>query len=336
MFDILQIFFSALLSTLRQPHRLPQRSWLTELVFRFVKNLFNRSKDKPASWLRQRLPKIYSPAFSRVQFEATTLAAVPVQWCRPRAASERDTMVIYFHGGGYVVGSVNNYRNTLAALTVASDCPVIGVDYRLGPEHLFPAAQDDCLAVSRHLLQAHPETRVVLAGDSAGGALAIASYLALAAEGASPLPCGLALISPWVDPGASEGSILSSAHSDIVDFELLTQWRAQYLAAASPTDSRICFTRQDLSMLPPTYIQAAGAEVLLDQIQEFAGRAKQAGVELTLDIYPGQFHVFQVFSPLVKSADEAIVRLGEFVIGASRNNGGAETQDLASGATRSG
>jgi acetyl esterase/lipase len=315
LFDILRLFFTALFSMLRQPGRLPRRSWRTELAFRFIKSLADTSKGKPIPWLRQRqkLLKLYTPDFSKVAFEAQTLAGVPVQYCRPKSPEQRQGIVIFFHGGGYVVGSVNGYRNTLAALAVASDCQVIGVDYRLAPEHPFPAAHDDCLAVSRHILQAHPQARVVLAGDSAGGALAIASALALATEGATPLPSGLALISPWVDPCASQGSVATNADSDILDADILTDWRERYLAGSSPANGRINFSSEDLSALPPSYIQAAGAEILLDQIEAFTERAKRSGVDITLDIYPDQFHVFQTFSPLVDGSRAALNRLGEFI-----------------------
>ena len=315
LFDILRLFFSALVSTLRQPRRLAQRSWTTELVFRFVKSMVDSSKGKPIKWMRQRqrLLKLYTPDFRKVVFEAQTLAGVPVQWCRPKAPSQRRGIVIFFHGGGYVIGSVDFYRNTLAALAVASDCEVVGVDYRLAPEHPFPAAHDDCLAVSRQILQTCSQAGVVFAGDSAGGALAIASSLSLAAEGTTPLPCGLALISPWVDPSASHGSIDTNAATDILDAQILTDWREQYLGGADPANGRVNFTRQDLSELPPSYIQAAGAEVLLDQIQAFAERAKKAGADLTLETYPDQFHVFQTYSPLLGCSRAALSRLGEFV-----------------------
>ncbi len=316
LFDILKLFSVALASTLRHPGRHPERDWLTELTCLFVKRLFDASKGRPEGWLQQRLQWLRLPvtAFAKVDFEPATLAGVPVQWCRGKRASNSRAIVIYFHGGGYVVGSVNTYRSTLAILSLASGCPVIGVDYRLASEQPFPAAHDDCLAVSRHILQRHPQARVILAGDSAGGALAIATHLALVAEGAVPLPSGLALISPWVDPSASGGSIDANADQDILDSELMVTWRSQYLAGADPANGRVNFTREDLSQLPPTYIQAAGAEVLIDQIEAFAHRARQAGVELELDSYPGQFHVFQVLSPLVKAAGPALKRLGEFIV----------------------
>ncbi len=314
--DIVRHFSRALFDTLRGPRSLPERSWITDLMFRFMKGLLDASRGKSIPWLRQRqnLLVLYSPAYSKVVFESTTLAGVPVQWCRPRKPSQRRAIVIYFHGGGYVVGSVNGYHNTLAALSVASDCAVLGVDYRLGPEHPFPAAHDDCLAVCRQVLQNNPDARVLLAGDSAGGALALASYLTLAKSGESPLPCALALISPWVDPGAKHGSMLANAGTDILDLEITTNWLTQYLAGASPDNPRVNVSQQDLSPLPPTYIQAAAAEILIDQIQAFSERAQQSGVDLTLDIYAGQFHVFQTFSPLAGESSAAIAKLGEFIM----------------------
>jgi acetyl esterase/lipase len=314
--DTLRLVLQALYSMLRSPSRLPRRSWLTELNFRLVKNLLAESRGKPISWLRQRqaVLKIVSPAMRRVSFTPAHTGGVPGQWCRPKTMLKPERIVVYFHGGGYVFGAVDCHRNTLAALALRSDAAVLGVDYRLGPEHPFPAAHEDCLAACRQVLADNADIPVVLAGDSAGGALAIATYLALLdTADTQTLPCALALISPWVDPGNSQGSIFTHAGSDVLEREMIEDWFALYANDTDHSDPRLNFTRANLAHLPPTLIQAAGGEILIDQIHTFAAQAKQQGAQVSLDIYADQFHVFQTFAPLVADAGPALEKMGEFI-----------------------
>ena len=318
--DVLRLSLFTLLSMFHSPGRLIQRRWMTEFVCRLLKRILRESKGKPIDWLRHRtgVMKIRSSAEKNVTFETVTLAGVACQWCRPKVVSEPR----HIHGGGYVIGSVAGYQNTLAQLAESSDAHVLAVDYRLGPEHLYPAAQQDCLAVTRQVLKSFPNTPVLLSGDSAGGALAVATSLALANSSGNRKPDALVLLSPWVHPGCSTGSITTHAENDVLDEALLQGWITLYLKGDRPRKSQgynvssladLVFTDVDLATLPPTYVQVAGAEIFFDQIIAFVERAKAAGVLVSLDVFEAQFHVFQTLSPLVPDAKRALVMIGHYL-----------------------
>ncbi|MFT5014862.1 MAG: monoterpene epsilon-lactone hydrolase [Dinoroseobacter sp.] len=322
--DVLRLSLFTLLSMFHSPGRLIQRRWMTEFVCRLLKRILRESKGKPIDWLRHRtgVMKIRSSAEKNVTFETVTLAGVACQWCRPKVVSEPRHILVYFHGGGYVIGSVAGYQNTLAQLAESSDAHVLAVDYRLGPEHLYPAAQQDCLAVTRQVLKSFPNTPVLLSGDSAGGALAVATSLALANSSGNRKPDALVLLSPWVHPGCSTGSITTHAENDVLDEALLQGWITLYLKGDRPRKSQgynvssladLVFTDVDLATLPPTYVQVAGAEIFFDQIIAFVERAKAVGVSVSLDVFEAQFHVFQTLSPLVPDAKRALVMIGHYI-----------------------
>ena len=169
----------------------------------------------------------------------------------------------------------------------AAGARVLGLDYRLAPEHPFPAAVEDAVAGYRWLLaQGHPADRVVFAGDSAGGGLALAAMLYIKQEGL-PLPAGAALLSPWVDLAAEDASIREHAHLDYASPKRgqLTLLSELYLAGADPQDPLASPIHGDLTGLPPLLIHAGGVEVLRRQVERLARRAKRAGVEVQLCVY---------------------------------------------------
>jgi len=312
--DVVILFAGSLLSMLMFPDRQEHRSWRAELLFRFIKALFDRSKHKSIAWLRQRQQALKLPLpKNKVSFETETVAGVSCLWCRPQAALNISTVLVYFHGGGYVFGSVDTHRNVLTELALLADAWVVGVDYRLGPEHPFPAAQDDCLLVSQTILERYSGQKVVLAGDSAGGGLALASFQNLLEDKQCPRPAALVLISPWIDPANRSSSMTINESCDLLDSELLDRWLNIYLPDNNPVHRRINFSQMDCRELVPVYIQAASDEVFIDQIRAFYQRADSAGVSIRLDEYPGLFHVFQILSPLLPEARQALDEVGYYI-----------------------
>ncbi len=322
--DVLRFALTALWSMLISPGRLARRSWRAEYFCRFLNKLMDQSRDKSLPWLRERQGclKLKSPLQKQVVCENQTIEGVPCQWCRPASISQPERIVIYCHGGGYVVGEVDGYHNTLAHIAIESNAWVVAMDYRLGPEHSFPAAQDDCLAVTRHILAEYPDIPVFMAGDSAGGGLAVATALSLTQpsleqsslqQQAGPQLSGLALISPWLEPTGNSASMQSNVGSDMFDRELLMRWIELYMSGTDLRHPRVDFSQCDLSLLPPVYIQAGGAEILIDQIRAFAERAQAAGIKLQLDVFEDQFHVFQIFVPVLPDSQKALKMLGEFI-----------------------
>ena len=249
-----------------------------------------------------------------VEWEPLTASQVPCEWIHGRVTRDGQAMM-YLHGGCYVLGSAATYRELIGGLSMATGIRVLAPDYRLAPEHPFPAAVDDALAVYRWLLGTGIEPgHVVIAGDSAGGGLALVTLVALRDAG-DPLPAGAVLLSPWTDLTCSGDSYASRAESDpLFTREALVSLAAQYLTGADPTSGLASPIYADLKGLPPLLIHVGSDEVLLDDATRLAERARAAGLDVELRVWDGMWHVFQRFARLgVIEAQESIDRIGAFV-----------------------
>jgi monoterpene epsilon-lactone hydrolase len=291
-------------------------SWRVEITRTLMYQTLMRSKERGIPWLRaaQELMPIRSALLNEVTFTPVDAGGVRAEWCAPSAGAPERT-VVYFHGGGYVVGSVASYRSTLARLAVLANARVLGVDYRLAPEHPFPAAQDDCLAAARFAVaEGVDPARLAFAGDSAGGALVVATLCALRDAGL-PRPAAGVLISPWADPLAQGGSMDANSGCDFGDRELLVSWAESTLAGADPADPRFSVLGAKLEGLPPLLVQVGTAEILLDQGRALAERAREAGVEVELDEWSDMFHVFQLQADLLDEGAAAMDAIARFLRG---------------------
>ena len=231
-------------------------------------------------------------------------------WLRPKGARE-DSVVLYFHGGGYVVQSANSHRKLAAHLAVQSGRNVLSVNYRLAPEHPHPAAVNDALLAYRWLLeQRFSPSRIGVAGDSAGGGLTIALLLAAKREGLAQ-PGGAVVFSPWVDLDGTGGSMESKAAADLmVSRDALIGMAALLLSGASPRDPLAAPLYGDLAGLAPLCIQVGGDETLLDDATRLATRAAHAGVSVRLQVFPEMQHVFQAGAGVIPEADDALAQAG--------------------------
>ena len=213
-----------------------------------------------------------------VGYEPVDAVGVSAEWTRaPNAAADR--VVLYLHGGGYVMGSVETHRLLVADLSRAAAVRILSLDYRLGPEHPHPAAVDDAVCAYRFLLgQGVAADRIAIAGDSAGGGLTVAALLALS-EAGDPLPAAGICISPWLDLTLSGASMDTKADVDpMVSRDVLQQMADAYLAGAEPTAPTASPLFGDLTGLPPLLIQVGTAETLLDDSRRLAERAKSVDV----------------------------------------------------------
>ena len=299
---------------MRGPLR-PSWSLRTEVVQTVMRTTLMRSKTKGVPWLRdvQAAGGLPSKVLREVEFEPVSAAGVPAAWCTPKGGVDPTRTLLYLHGGGYVIGSVASYRDLLARIAVGAEARVLGLDYRLAPEHPFPAAQEDSLVAARWLLeQGTPAESLAIAGDSAGGALTVATLCALRDAG-DPLPAAGALICPWTDPFAEGGSMETSASCDFGDRQLLVSWIEQTLAGADPNDPRVRVIDAKLEGLPPLLVQAGGAEILLDQIHAFVERAQKAGVDITLQVAEDMFHDFQIWAALLSEGASAVDEICHFL-----------------------
>jgi acetyl esterase/lipase len=255
---------------------------------------------------------LVGPALRQVERAPVDAGGVPATWVTPKVGAG-EPVLLYFHGGGYVLGSARFYREPTARLALASGMRLLVPDYRLAPEHPYPAAQEDALAVWRWLLGTGvAPSQVVVGGDSAGGGLALALLLALRDAG-EPLPAGALLLSPWVDLSCSAPSHVECAPYDYLDRETVLRWARCYAGALELTDPRLSPLHAPLGGLPPLFLQVGGAELLRDPVLALAERAREAGVSVTLDVREELTHIPSALGVLFAPAREAGEHAGQAV-----------------------
>lgn len=228
----------------------------------------------------------------------------------PRART--DHVILYLHGGGYVSGSPNSHRALMAHLSRHAHARVLALDYRLAPEHPYPAAIEDAWAAYWWLLcQGYAPDRIVVAGDSAGGGLTLALLLALR-DAHAPLPAGAICFSPWVDLALTGASLHKNGATDYINREILQTTAQMYLDGRDPHDPLISPLYGDLHGLPPLLIEVGSAELLYDDGRRFAQRARRAGVPVEFDAVPGMVHVWQFMYWIEPKARQSVQRAGRF------------------------
>ena len=253
------------------------------------------------------------PVAADVKCEPVNAGGVKSEWVTAPGA-DAGRAVLYLHGGGYVIGSINTHRDLASRISRATKARVLLIDYRLAPEHPFPAAVEDSVAAYRWMLaQGLKPSRIAVAGDSAGGGLTVATLVAIRdAKLASPA-AGVCL-SPWIDLEGIGDSMKSKAAADpMVQREGLVEMAAHYLNGQDARTPLAAPLYADLAGLPPLLVQVGTAETLLDDSTRLAERARKAGVKVTLEAHEDMIHVFQVFAPMLDEAQQAIDKIGEFV-----------------------
>jgi monoterpene epsilon-lactone hydrolase len=249
-----------------------------------------------------------------VTCERVSAGGVDGEWISPAYAPE-DKAVLYLHGGGFRIGSVSSHRALIARIALASGCRVLAINYRLAPEHRFPAALDDAIAAYRWMLDRGLKSgNVAFAGDSAGGNLVLAAMLALR-ERRLALPVSAVLMSPWTDLAATGASYVSRAEADpIHQRPMILALARNYLGGqGDPYDPLVSPLYADLGGLPPLMIQVGDRETVLDDSVMFADMARAAGVDVNLEVWDGMIHVFQMFGAELPEAHQAIASIAGFL-----------------------
>lgn len=236
------------------------------------------------------------------------------EWSRPDRS--RQGAILYLHGGAFVFGSPRTYRPLAGRLAADSGLPVLVPAYRLAPEHAFPAAFDDAVAAYRHLLDLGiPASRIVVAGDSAGGHLA-AGLVAHAYGAGLPLPAGVVLLSPWLDLDCMQARQADRLQRDPFVSPVAAERLARlYLGGCDRSDMRLSPLAEVAGPLPPFLIQAGGREVLGQDARRLAASLTAAEVECHLQIWPGQIHAFQLMHRWLPAARAAMRQAADFVVG---------------------
>jgi acetyl esterase/lipase len=238
---------------------------------------------------------------------------VPAIWADPEGGAA-DRVLLYVHGGGYVIGAATYYRNLTGHLAAALGCRVLNVDYRLAPEHPHPAPVEDATTAYRWLLDQGVEpSHIAISGDSAGGGLTVATLLNIRDRGL-PQPAAAVPLSPWVDMEGTGESITTNADRDVlVAADTIKGMAEAFLQGGDAKDPLASPLHADLSGLCPLYVQVGGDETLLDDSVRLADKARAAGVDVRLDVFPEMQHVFQMAAGNLPEADDAIARMAQWL-----------------------
>ena len=250
---------------------------------------------------------------SDVQVEPVMANGVPAEWTTTPEANPASA-VMFLHGGAYISGSLVSHRHLVARLGREAKARTLALNYRLAPEHPFPAALDDTLAGYRYLLsQGYAPERIAFAGESAGGGLAVAALVSLRDEG-MPLPACVWLSSPWVDLEMTGETMTTKASVDpLIQKPYLLEAASAYLNGASARAPFASPLYADLSGMPPMLIQVGTAETLLDDSTRLARLAAQADVHVTLEAWPDMIHAWTLFYPQIDAARRSLAAAGAFV-----------------------
>ena len=253
------------------------------------------------------------------RYSRVNAGGVAAEWVTAEGASD-SRVVLYFHGGGYIIGSPRTHRAMLAHLSRDAEARVLSLDYRLAPEFPFPAPVEDSVAAYRWLLdEGFDPARIALGGDSAGGGLTVAALVQIRYLGL-PTPGAGVCISPWVDMEGLGESMDTRAKADpMVGKENLMISAKTYLGGADPRAPLAAPLYADLRELPPILIQVGDAEVLLDDSTRLAGVAREAGVKVQMDVWDDMIHVWHLFAPILPEGKQAIKQAGNFI---KKNTGG--------------
>jgi monoterpene epsilon-lactone hydrolase len=270
------------------------------------------NRDTSVAQMRSDWDAAFGGGTAAVICELVSAGGVDGEWISP-ANAPPDMAILYFHGGGFRLGSVASHRDLMAQIALASGCRVLAINYRLAPEHRFPAALDDALAAYGWMLNRglKPEN-IAFAGDSAGGNLVLSAMLALR-ERSLPPPVAAVLMSPWTDLAATGTSYVSRAEADpIHQRSMILALAKNYLGGrGDPCDPLVSPLYADLRGLPPLLIQVGDRETVLDDSVMFADKARASGIDVNLEVWDGMIHVFQMFE--LPEAHQAIASIAGFL-----------------------
>jgi len=274
-----------------------------------------RKPDAPMPERRARLDRLGGAiaAADGVDVVAEDVGGRHAEWLIPAGAAG-DEVILYLHGGAYTSGSCASHRNAVSHIARAAGIRLLMPEYRLAPEHPFPAALEDALGAYRWLLgRGVPPGKVVLAGDSAGGGLALAVMVAARDEGL-PLPAAAALISAWTDLAATGSSLKSRNEKDPwFDADEIAPMARNYHQDTDPRHPLVSPLYASLNGLPPLMLQVGDHEILLNDSTRVAEKAREAGVDVTLRVWPGMWHVWHFFVGRMPEAKQAILEMAAFI-----------------------
>jgi len=290
------------------------RARLLRAALRVEKRLIGKNLQ-PMPKVRARLARLAPFVPGRRQYtQRTEVDAGGVPGLLAAVADSRgDRCVLYFHGGGYCIGTADLYRDFLWRIAGAAREQVLYFDYRLAPEHPFPAALDDAIAAYRWLATRFERRHIAFAGDSAGGGLLVATMMRLRDEGVE-LPRAAVALSPWADLTLAGASLRSNADADpMLDPDNMPGLVRNYCAGAEPHDPYSSPIYGDPAGLPPTLIQVGSDEILRDDAVRMAEKMRAAGCAIELEVWEKMPHVWHLYARIIPEGRRAVARIGEFL-----------------------
>ncbi len=303
-------------------------SWRSRLVIFLLKNrhIFQfRLKPKKTDWTKKESilhfreeceqgAKRFGRIPNGIKIEPIIIDTITAEWIVPSGTNrDREKVIMFIHGGGYVSGSCSDHRIHVSKFVKGTNIGALLFDYRLAPEHQYPAALEDTLTTYRWLLdQGLLPSNIVFAGDSAGGGLCLAALLAIRDHGL-PLPRAAVALSPWTDLKCTANSYETNAPKCLSPYGTWTAFSKHYSGDYDPGLPWISPLYGDLHDLPPILIYVGGDEILLDDSVNFVEKAKDAGVDITLKIGDGMFHCYPVCAPLFPEATKAMEEICTYI-----------------------
>lgn len=285
-----------------------------ERVVARIKGVYSKwNRNTTVAEMRRDWDAMFATESAAVPSQPVEVGGIDAEWIDARTKS--DDVILYLHGGGFQVGSTASHRGFIARLCEASGCRALAINYRLAPEHKFPAAVNDAAAAYEWLIaQGVKSSKIALVGDSAGGGLAI-STMYLCRERDMPLPAAAVLLSPWTDLAATGDSFVTRAALDPIHQKpMILAMASRYLGemedARNPLASPLY---GNLAGLPPLLIQVGSRETIFDDSSKLANAAEKAGVNVTFQVWDGMTHVFQMYPDDLPEARQAIAAIGHFV-----------------------
>lgn len=314
-FELLFIAISGVFQRIRRGAKRPTWQLGTELSQKTMRKTIDHSLDWGMDWYRK-LQELSTKSLKNdktVHSKKEVLNDVKGEWFVPENA-KMNQLIIYFHGGGYVYGSSDTHRPFINRVAKRLKVNVLSVDYRLAPEHSFPAAHDDAFSIYQSIInhKNYEPNQIVLMGDSAGAALCTGILLKLK-EKKMAMPRAVILISPWVDPKAAGGSIIENDAFDIGGHDFLLDCAEKYLQGSNEKDHLVAPIYADLSGLPPVLIQVGNAEILLTQVRQLKDKIRGEEVKLTYTEYEDMFHTFLISAPNIAQSKTALEEIARFL-----------------------
>jgi monoterpene epsilon-lactone hydrolase len=286
-------------------------------VFYLFLKYYNSRSDKNAT-LQQRRVILEDgarnlPMPPNVEVKQTTVGNIAAEWLRPVGTTD-NRAVLYLHGGAYTMGSCTTHRALASRIAIASQTPALLPEFRLAPEYPFPAALEDGVAIYRWLIeQGISPQKMVVAGDSSGGGLAIALTVLLRDKDV-PLPAAITCLSPWADLELTGESLTTRAQVDPMCSLEESQYHAvHYIGKHDARAPLVSPIYADLHGLPPILIQVGDREILLSDAIRLTERARKDGVDAELEVWDGMWHVWHLFARYVPEGQRAIDKIGAFI-----------------------